>query len=258
MKILFVSPHLDDAVLSCGGLISKEVRLNNSEVYVLNIFTGLPEANNLSDAAIQFHQSCGLGPNAIEIRRKEEIAASKELGFIPLFLDQFESQYRFNEIGKHFYASFDEVFEGKAEKEGKLISILEQEIADIQEKNRFDAIFIPLSIGNHVDHVITRKSIENLSKTNLFTDKIKYYEDMPYAHQGVQGSPYIDNSLSPALELIHDIDYQRKLHAIGMYASQARMLWQDKDHMIKVYEEYSSFISNQTEVYYERYWLKKS
>lgn len=258
MKNLFISPHLDDAVLSCGGLISKEVRINNTQVYVLNLFSGLPEKNSLSEAAKQFHQSCGLGSNAIEIRKQEELAASKNLGYTPLFLDLFESQYRLNKFGQHVYDSFDEVFKGNAEKESTLISYLEENMEKIIKAHYFDTIFIPLTIGNHVDHVIARRAVENISQRNFPKEKIKFYEDMPYAcrHQQLTNPSYLEN-LTSILELLPSIDFERKLHTIEKYASQVSMLWRSKEQISEDYREYSFLISQKPGMYYERYWQKK-
>lgn len=56
-KILIISPHLDDAVLSCGDLINKYVK-EGYQVDVLTIFSGSVDENSLSDAAKQFHNNC--------------------------------------------------------------------------------------------------------------------------------------------------------------------------------------------------------
>ena len=56
-KILIISPHLDDAVLSCGDLINKYVK-EGHQVDVLTIFSGSVDENSLSDAAKQFHNNC--------------------------------------------------------------------------------------------------------------------------------------------------------------------------------------------------------
>lgn len=259
MNFLYISPHLDDAVLSCGGLISKVSRLNSSNVFVLNIFTGLPSEDTLSSIAKEFHKSCGLNANAIEIRKKEEIEASKKLGYTSLFLDYYESQYRLNSTGQHVYDSFDEVFEGKAEKEMDLMLSIQADIKTIMRNNHFDMVYIPKGIGNHVDHIIARKCMENIFKEKLFSGVLHYYEDMPYAYQTLNNTPLkIDNTITSKLESIPSIDFNRKLEAIRLYSSQVDMLWCDSERIDKEYKEYSFFVSKKIGTYYERYWLKKS
>ena len=41
-RLLFISPHMDDAVLSCGGYIGK-LADNDYPVMVLTLFCGSPE-----------------------------------------------------------------------------------------------------------------------------------------------------------------------------------------------------------------------
>jgi LmbE family N-acetylglucosaminyl deacetylase len=72
MRICIVSPHLDDAILSCGVMMQRRAAAGD-KVFALNIFTA--------------------GTNAAD-RRKEEIAAQAGLGAEPHFLDELDAPDR--------------------------------------------------------------------------------------------------------------------------------------------------------------------
>ena len=64
---VLLSPHLDDAVLSCGANIAQQIAGSES-VEVLTIFTGHPRLDLLSSYAVKLHEAAGkiqrLQPNS--------------------------------------------------------------------------------------------------------------------------------------------------------------------------------------------------
>lgn len=79
-RILILSPHLDDAVLSAGGLIDKAAK-QGSFVVVSTIFTSdIRQNREPSLFANDLHEWWALGPNRFEARGYEDIAAIKLLG----------------------------------------------------------------------------------------------------------------------------------------------------------------------------------
>ncbi|HEY8099550.1 MAG TPA: PIG-L family deacetylase [Burkholderiaceae bacterium] len=87
-KLLVVSPHLDDAVFSCGELISRY-----AGTLVVTVFSGAPPGfNKLTDwdAASGFLNA----EEAIAARKQEDYAALHMLAAVPLWLDFYDSQYQ--------------------------------------------------------------------------------------------------------------------------------------------------------------------
>jgi len=86
-NILVVAPHLDDAVLSCGDLLSAR-----SYATVVTVFAGTPPHPDILtdwDAASGF-SSAG---EAMQSRRQEDRAALQMLDATPRWLDFLDSQY---------------------------------------------------------------------------------------------------------------------------------------------------------------------
>jgi LmbE family N-acetylglucosaminyl deacetylase len=94
--VTVVSPHLDDAVLSCAGLIA-----GAPATTVLTVFAGFPPARAATTPAeflpgtTVWDQSSGFvgGDDVVGLRRAEDRAALAHLGAVPAWLDFLDSQY---------------------------------------------------------------------------------------------------------------------------------------------------------------------
>jgi len=254
-KFLIVSPHLDDAILSCGGLIHKLCEAL-STAYVVSIFTGLPDPKSLSEAAKEFHRSIQLGDNAIEVRCNEDLNASKFLKYHPIHLGLFESQYRQNEQGDHTYKSLDDIFKGQLEDEKRCILQLTPIIKDLLCFHSFENIYVPMGVGNHIDHLIARHVFEEVAKEESLCDYLIYYEDMPYTcYEGhVVTERHFKKKMKAYLEPLSKTNFNAKIKGVSLYESQVNMLWQSQDKIAKSYIDYSRSISEDKGTIYERYW----
>jgi LmbE family N-acetylglucosaminyl deacetylase len=94
--LVVVSPHLDDAVLSCAGLIA-----GAGAATVLTVFAGFPPARDATTPAeflpgtTMWDQASGFagGDDVVGLRRAEDRAALAHLGAVPRWLDFLDSQY---------------------------------------------------------------------------------------------------------------------------------------------------------------------
>jgi LmbE family N-acetylglucosaminyl deacetylase len=77
---VYLSPHLDDAVLSCGGLIHRQARAGQPPL-VVTLFSGQPAADaQLSTFAQSQHTHWGAPEDVVAIRWAEDRAALTVLG----------------------------------------------------------------------------------------------------------------------------------------------------------------------------------
>src|SRR5665213_983182 len=94
--VTVVSPHLDDAGLSCAGLIA-----GASATTVLTVFASFPPARDAATPAeflpgsTSWDQASGFvaGDDVVGLRRAEDRAALAHLGATPRWLDFLDSQY---------------------------------------------------------------------------------------------------------------------------------------------------------------------
>src|SRR5437773_7157487 len=76
---IYLSPHLDDAALSCGGAIARHANAG-ARVLVVTLCTAAPPAGPFSDFANAVHQSWGLAPaEVIGARLREDDLALARL-----------------------------------------------------------------------------------------------------------------------------------------------------------------------------------
>lgn len=172
-KILVLSPHLDDAVLSCCDHILDWIK-EGGEVTIITIFTSFKN-NFISKSAQEYINNSGFDSTEDfeKQRKKEDIEAMTRLRVKWKHLDFIDGWFRCMK-NKSVYPDQD-LFKGKISPLDKLL--LEQIRKALTEYKNFDHIVIPFGIGNHVDHLLITKIVENIFEKR----KLIYYLDNPYA-----------------------------------------------------------------------------
>ncbi|UCG23914.1 MAG: PIG-L family deacetylase, partial [Chloroflexota bacterium] len=78
-NLIYLSPHLDDAVLSCAGQIYQAVEAGRS-VLIVTVMAGDASTAELSPFAQSLHERWEVASDAVAVRREEDKAASELLG----------------------------------------------------------------------------------------------------------------------------------------------------------------------------------
>jgi LmbE family N-acetylglucosaminyl deacetylase len=174
---LYLSPHLDDAALSCGGQIVQATRAGTC-VWIVTVMAGDPPA--LGDALVssfvaELHARWQLDEDAVAARRAEDRAACAVLGATPHHLDVPDCVYR-NDGKVAFYQADAEIFGVIHPQEQALVEELAGRFCRLPEATR---VYAPLGIGHHVDHQLVRAAAERVWGVAGLT----YYEEYPYAEK---------------------------------------------------------------------------
>jgi LmbE family N-acetylglucosaminyl deacetylase len=215
---VFLSPHLDDVVYSCGGTLGMHAR---DRPLVVTIFAGEPEPGAvLSPAAHHKHTKMGTedAHQSMAWRRCEDVAALGEFGVEHLWLDYPDALYRGD---PPLYPRRDQYLGGEVHADdASLVDRLADDLALIERRSSGSFHwYAPMGIGRHVDHQIVCAVGRTLSRHGSW---VTYYEDMPYAL--VDGAiaacrGELDSDLYPVL-----VDVAATMHvrieAALMYQSQ--------------------------------------
>jgi LmbE family N-acetylglucosaminyl deacetylase len=230
--VLFVSPHLDDAVLSCGGLLAT-LRARSVDAVVATVFTAMPDPMHPTPLAREFHAVCGISGDGAEVRRREDRRALASLGVGLAHLNLPECLYRFDLAGQPRYPTKAAIYEPDFTDEPDIVAQVSRGLETILGSARRWAVYLPLGVGRHVDHLIARRAAECLmAYRRIEFVSLFYYEDLPYAC-GIDERSWSDlrTGMRPELEFIDGAAWREKLAAIQLYTSQLSMLWAEPEAM---------------------------
>jgi LmbE family N-acetylglucosaminyl deacetylase len=242
--ILFVSPHLDDVALSCGGFVSR-LAARSLPVTIATVCTAdAPAGQALSEAAQHVHWEWQLGEQPYARRGEEDVAACASLGARPVHLGLLDAVYRHDDQGRPLYTRD---FIGGHVREYDWQHYLRAVKAALREPvRRARQIYCPLAIGGHVDHVVVRRAVEELADEEAV---LRYYEDFPYAATAdeFENGP-VTEGLVPNLVQLSDVEIKERIAAIACYPSQMFALFEQADHMPSRVRNYIARSGG------ERYW----
>lgn len=243
--ILFVSPHLDDIALSCGGLARRLTASGQSVVIATVCTADRPAGQPLSAAAQHVHWEWQLGDDhPYAIRRQEDEAACKVLGAEPVHLGLLDAIYRHDAAGAPLYHL--DTFMGGQVTEHDWLHFFPQVKVALQPLIRSaQRVYAPLSIGGHVDHVLLRQAIEETAEAT----QVMYYEDYPYAGKTDWQDSGVTMGLAPALLPLTEDEIQTRILAVSQYPSQLFALFEQAATMPEKIRQYVGQAGG------ERYWL---
>lgn len=221
-RLLVVSPHFDDGVLSVGGAIAQLVR-SGAAVTVATVFSGSSEGP-LSAAAQAFHERCGLDDDAMRQRAGEDREACRRLGAEPVHLGMLEALYRREKHGGHRYAEGPAIFAADLVAECAVVERAAEMIGALVAELDPALVLSPLAVGAHVDHEITSAAVRRL---DLDAGRVCWFEDLPYAlYAHLRGwEAHLTARLEQEPVAIDERGWQAKIAAVTAYESQLSVLW---------------------------------
>jgi LmbE family N-acetylglucosaminyl deacetylase len=252
---IFLSPHFDDVVYSCGGTIGVQVSCGLRPL-VMTIFAGIPSLNvELSLYAQQGQRSMGFGQDAasaVAARCQEDVTALDYLHADYLWLDYADAIYRGNPA---YYTSRTQLIGGEVHSGDWWIDRqLAQDLVALHERLPDTVWYAPLGVGRHVDHQIVSSAAGHLIQRGA---SVKLYEDFPYVlKQGAleERLRKLAGALEPAYVEMSGMLHLRQ-EAAGMYTSQTHRLFGSKVAMYRAMEHYTHSIRPVQTDHLERYWV---
>ena len=222
MRWIYLSPHFDDAILSCGGLIWEQVK-KKTPVEIWTICAGDAIPGPLSPLALECHQQWGYSSaeEVVAARRAENQDAAALVGAETVDFSIADCIYRRTSTGNLLYTA--EVFGPIHPSDEMLDADIAAALAG--ELLPDDQIVSPLAIGGHIDHILTRRAAEKLMRP------VWYYADIPYLLNDNKRLPSATKDLLKKLFPITRKGLGYWQEGIAVYRSQTSMLFEDGDKM---------------------------
>jgi LmbE family N-acetylglucosaminyl deacetylase len=220
MNWIYLSPHLDDAIYSCGGLIWEQTQ-TGQQVDIWTVCAGDPPPGPLSPFAESLHERWGTGTEAGRVRRAEDQHAASRLGAGIRHLELPDCIYRRHSIsGEALYVSLAAIFGEVHPAETPLIAWLKKVFAE--ELPQETVVVCPLTLGGHVDHRLVREAAEQSGCVGRF------YADYPYVAQVDSNiTRRVPTGWSAEVLPVSETGVDAWAEAMALYASQASTFWEN-------------------------------
>ena len=174
---VYLSPHLDDAILSCGGLICNQ-RQTGERVVVMTLCAGQPASNFRSTLAKEYERSWGTPGEGITRRLRENSLVLAAMKVTDWRFDTPDAVYR-GIGGTPYYMQREDLYGSPHPSEGKSLPALwGKMIKLLTRREKTVILYAPLAVGGHVDHELVRRTGELLRESGC---EVWFYEDYPYA-----------------------------------------------------------------------------
>lgn len=248
MNWVYLSPHYDDVVFSCGGLVWEQVSQGQA-VEIWTVCAGPAPEGALSPFAVEHHVRWKTGTEAVMQRRLEDQRSCERVGAKFHYLPVPDCIYRRAgedyltapmpqtavSKGDFLYTSQEDLFGPVHPLEVKLMHQLGDNLRSLPEAGA--QIVCPLAIGGHVDHRLTRAAAEATPKPLL------YYMDFPYILKDLaQIETLLRQGWQSQLHPISQAGFIAWFEGIAAHQSQISTFWPDLAAMRSELEEYLELV----------------
>ncbi len=230
---IYLSPHLDDVVFSCGGLIRDQADAGD-RVEIWTICAGDIPDGEISPFAQSLHDRWRLGREAVSHRREEDLRACEIVGASFRHFDLPDCIYRKDPAsGEFFYTSEEGIFGELAELEtDHLAPALARSWAAKMPAGA--QVVSPLGLGGHVDHRLVRLAADQLARP------VKYYADTPYAFAWDAVIPdLLPENTDMTVFPVSEKGMSAWINGNAAYSSQVSTFWESQEEMEELFRGYA-------------------
>lgn len=289
---VFLSPHLDDAALSAGGTLHR-LAAGGAAVTVLTVCAGRPPESELSAYALSLHARWGQAPDEalkaaatmVARRRAEDRAACRRLGAACVHLKLPDLIYRRRASGAWAAESDADLFAGAAAVDTGTVDQLARRLGRWLTRHELGAIrgslasatgpaassgfprsvrlWLPLGIGDHVDHHLCRQAAERLAADHAGSVDLRYYEDYPYAEDAASRAKALESGPPDGRWRERRLPVSRhdllaKVDAVACFASQISSFWSDEAGMCAALTDFARRAAAPVDGWAETFWERST
>jgi LmbE family N-acetylglucosaminyl deacetylase len=231
MRWIYLSPHLDDAVLSAGGLIDEQTHAG-IPVEIWTFMCGYASEDAVSPFAQMLHAMWGFSSaeETTRKRREEDKNAAAMVGASVVHFDFLDCIYRRGPDGEWLYS---DVFSPPRPEDAAIPTQIAATISPRLQPD--DVLVCQLSVGSHVDHVLVRQGAELLGRS------LRYDIDVPYIFYKPEELGPKSIGMKESVHSIAEASLNSWKEAILEYKSQLPVLGEAFDTPEKAQKSIHSF-----------------
>lgn len=259
---VYLSPHYDDASLSCGGAIHRQVKAGEPVLVVTICAAPPPTEDPLSPFAMQLHSNWGNPEDVVATRRIEDQTSMEILGADYLRLHLSDCIYRGQSLHKRWYYNSGSELFGDIHPDDLALTAEIIDTVNTMVPHEDDTIlYAPLTVGHHVDHQLVHAAAMELRKLAW---NVQFYEDYPYVDPVYSRQDDAYNlegtlkrlqqaKLQPQTRSLSEENLRAKIDSIAAYASQLDVLFSGQDKMETQVRDYTLQVGSHQ--WAERLWI---
>lgn len=229
MRWIYISPHLDDAVLSAGGLIYEQTQ-SGLPVEIWTCMAGFPPNEEISPFAQKLHEQWGFtsAEEAIRSRRAEDDQAASLVGAQTHRFDFLDCIYRRAPDGGWEYPRT--VYDPPHPNDKPLIGEITDAISARLQPD--DVLVCQFALGSHVDHILVRRAVEGLNLPRYYDCDIPYLFHRPHAFDpGAAG-------MQETVHAVSEASLRSWQEAVLAYKSQIPTLAGNSEDLLNAIHKY--------------------
>ncbi len=225
---LFLSPHLDDAALSCGGTIY-DLAQAGAAVTMLTLMAGDPPTPPPDTPIVrELHARWAAGQQPTAARRREDARAAAILGARARFAPLPDCVYRSGPDGAALYPTGDSLWGAAHPADPAPAALRALALPPAQ------TIYAPLGVGAHVDHHIVRAWALTLAGPGT---ALVFYTDYPYARSAAAVTQalaaFTPGVLTPQTRPLSPAAVRARIAAVASYDTQIGSFWPNRAAMAR-------------------------
>ena len=174
---LFVSPHLDDVVFSCGGLAALLADAGWRTVLATVFTRSVVPAMGFA-LACQLDKGLPADADYMALRREEDRVAARILRFTDVqWLDLLEAPHRGYDTPAALF--------GAVRAADRVLDEVETALRKLEKAWAPHLVLAPQGLGNHVDHQLVVAGVQRV----FVEERTAFYRDAPYAIRQPEAAP---------------------------------------------------------------------
>ena len=227
--LVVIEPHMDDAALSVGGRLLH--RRGRCRITILSVV----KWSNFTSYLLLKRSIVNVN-DVTDLRLRESALVARFLGAEHCCLDWSDAPIRFWPA-QSWSLTTVEKFKAdphtfvKLFPSSKQVALLAQQLAEALGSLAPDELWIPMGLGDHIDHRTTRSACLLAladARDRLSSVPVSMYEDLPYASNSGHAAQITDaltKSGASLIRLTEDVTdvFEEKLRAVSIYGSQFKL-----------------------------------